>query len=97
MVGQGRGKVDGVGPSARATRRPSQENVVHSRTIQRTSAQGKYSQFANGKSAFGRTPRIRRRNPFRHEHRSTAGPEIWAFNEGLQPGARLRKIEPGRP
>ena len=69
---KGEGKADGAGQGARAAQRLPREDAVHSRPVQRGGAQGKYSQFADRQPALRRAARLRRRDSFRHQHRSIA-------------------------
>ena len=54
---------------------------------------GQYSQLTNGQSPLRRAAGLRRRDSFRHEHRSVSRPALRRFHESAQPGARLREIE----
>ena len=93
MVGAGRRQSHGARQGARSAERFPGEDALRPRPLQRGGDQGEHSQLADGQSALRRAAGLRRRDPFRHEHRSIACPALRRFHQSAQPGAWLREIE----
>ena len=85
------GKV--LAPLARLPR----EDALHPRPLQRRGAEGEHPQLADRQPALRRAARLRRRDPFRHQHRPVARAALRPLDQGAEPGARLREVEPVGP
>ncbi len=60
-------------------------------------AQGEHPQLADRQPALRRAARLRRRDPLRHELRPAARPALRPLDQGAEPGAGLREVEPVGP
>ena len=65
--------------------------------LQRRSPQGKHPQLADRQPALRRAAGLGRRNPLGHKHRPARRPAARPFDQGAQPGAGLREVEPVGP
>ncbi len=73
------------------------QDHLRARAIQRGGAEGQHPQLANRQSFVGSAIGIGRRNPIRHQHRPASRSARWQFDEGTEPGSRLREVESFRP
>ena len=60
-------------------------------------AQGQHPQLADRQPALRRAAGLRRRDPLRHQHRPVARAALRPLDQGAEPGAGLREVEPVGP
>ena len=62
--------------------------------LQRRGAEGQHPQLADGQPALGRAAGLGRRDPLGHELRPVARADARPVDQGAEPGAGLREVEP---
>ena len=94
---KGEGKQMELGKVLAPLQRLPREDALRPRPLQCRGAQGEHPQLADRQSALRRAAGFRRRDSFRHQHRPVAGAALRALDQGAEPRARLREVEPVGP
>ena len=69
-------------------------NALHPRALQRRGPEGQHPQLADRQPALRRPAGLGRRDPLGHELRPASGASPRQVDQGAQPGAGLREVEP---